>query len=132
MSKSHIYIETFKNTDVFPNGSPHSSCVIHPWAKSREALKASETSIHCLRHTTRRGPKYTTCLRVGITAKVVHIPNVHFHSCATHFGREVMFKHWVWYWWLTLKLWASISLEVSKLIFFCHIQSQKLQLQRKR
>lgn len=50
--------------------------------------------------------KYTTISRVGITAKVVHIPNVHFHSCATRFGREVMSKHWFWYWWLTLKLWA--------------------------
>lgn len=77
----------------------------HPsMGEVQRALKASETSIHCLRHATHEGPTYTTALRVGITAKVVHIPNVHFHSCATHFGREVMNKHWDWYWWLPLKL----------------------------
>lgn len=77
----------------------------HPsMGEVQRALKASETSIHCLRHATHEEPTYTTALRVGITAKVVHIPNVHFHSCATHFGREVMNKHWDWYWWLPLKL----------------------------
>lgn len=120
-----MYIETFKkkktkkqNTDTFPKGSPHNSCIIRPWARSRKALKALETSIHCLYRTTHKEPKYTTILRRGITAKVVHIPNVHFHSCATHFGREVINKLWDWYWWLILKLWASILSEVSKLILF--------------
>lgn len=28
-------------------------------------------------------------VRVEITAKVVHIPNVHFHSCATNFRSKI-------------------------------------------
>ena len=63
----------------------------HPsMGEVQRALKASETSIHCLRHATHEEPTYTTALRVGITAKVVHIPNVHFHSCATHFVRTLL------------------------------------------
>lgn len=131
LSKSYRYVHwnLQKHRHTFPNGSPRNSCIIRPWATSRKALKALETSIHCLHRTTHKQPEYATSWRVGVTAKGVHIPNVHCHSHAVCLEEKVTSQHWVWYWWLTLKLWASIFPEVSKLRFsFFPIQSQKLQL----
>lgn len=123
-----IYTETFKNTDTSFQMAHHTnSCIIRPWATSRKALKALETSIHCLHRTTHKQPKYATSSRVGITAKVVTFLMFTVTAVLCVWKRSYS-QHWVWYWWLTVKLRASILFEVSKLTLFFPIQSQKLQL----
>lgn len=112
----YIHQNLQKHRHGFPNGSPYNSGAIRPWARSRTALKVSETSIHWLHHTTHKEPKYTTILRAGVTAKVVRIPNVHFHGCATHRGRGLMSKHRARCCRPTLGLCASVGFEVSKFI----------------
>lgn len=119
LSKSYRYIHwnLQKHRHIFPNGSPHNSCIIRPWATSRKALKALETSIPCLHRTTHKQPKYATSSRVGLTAKVVTFLMFTVTAVLCVWKRGYS-QHWVWYWWLTVKLRASILSEVSKLTLF--------------
>lgn len=51
VQKLYVHWNLQKHRHVFPNSSPHNSCIICPQAKSRKALTASVTSIHCLHRT---------------------------------------------------------------------------------